>query len=948
MDGISKRLERGIVAVSERAARRPWLWCGLSVAVCLLAGLYAARTLEYRPQRNDLLSPHKPCQQRWQQYLDRFGADEDIVVVAAGTDRRRQTAAIDAVAARLQQHPEVFDRILYVIDLRPLQDRLLWYASVEQLEGLQQQLQGMQPLTDAAGAWAWRSLTLAAVLEQAIGVSSRPQVSPREAALLATAEELLGRAALYLLDPQGDTPLWPLAEGDEWTRQQPSADPLPDASWRAALHTPQHLITPDGALALLLCRPRAAETAPQEIPATIRMIRHILQEVQADYPDVELGLTGLPVLESDEMAQADADSRRAALLALMGIAVLYAVAYRGLRDPLLTLVPLVAGVVDALGWAALTVGHLNILTSAFAVMMVGVGDYGVLWVTRYDLARRGGATTQAAIREAAAHAGTSIAAAALTTSLGFFALMAVDFAAVAELGWIAGCGVLLCAANCWVMMPALVVLSERRRCQTVGSTPSSDAASAAPGRAWPPNGRVPGPPGWPGWSKWAGWLGWLGWSGWLRWKSLAVGSGLLAAAALVLGGIPRAGYDHNLLHLQAAELPSVQWEQRLMTHAAGTTWDALSLAGSPQEARRLRAAYEALPEVGQVVEVASLLPTDVERKRPLLEAIHRQLQHLPPRLPPDGASSEPQRLMSLCRQWEVAFPSVAAPLLCDLLERTPHAAERLRALDQHLRQQLYQSLWQLRQGSRPEPITTEDIPKPLRERYIGSDGTFLVRAYARDDLWDYQALERFLLAVTQVDPQATGKTFRTYEGLRQMHRGFVWASVYAFVAVGVLVWLDLRRPGLWLAAFVPVACGLLLTWGSMGWCGLSWNPANIVALPLIVGVGLDHGVHVLHDYVTHRRSGRWRIHPATVRGIVVAGLTTILGFGTLALSQHRGMASLGVVLSLGVGWCLIVAILLLPNILRQMAFTGPRVLTGQWWVVWWRRFRVQRRGSSVA
>src|SRR5207253_2556479 len=181
------------------------------------------------------------------------------------------------------------------------------------------------------------------------------------------------------------------------------------------------------------------------------------------FPDLKFGLTGLPVLETDEMELSDEDSTRASWLALVGVLVMYFVVYRGVRYPLLTITSLVAGTLWALGWATITVGHLNILSSTFAVMLIGMGDYGVLWVARYDEARRDGKSIDEAMRWTAERAGPSILTAAISTALAFFATMLADFKAVAELGWIAGCGVLFCAIACLTLMPAALTIVERIR-----------------------------------------------------------------------------------------------------------------------------------------------------------------------------------------------------------------------------------------------------------------------------------------------------------------------------------------------------------------------------------------------------------------------------------------------------------------------------------------------------
>ena len=179
-------------------------------------------------------------------------------------------------------------------------------------------------------------------------------------------------------------------------------------------------------------------------------------------------------------------------------------------------------------------------------------------------------------------------------------------------------------------------------------------------------------------------------------------------------------------------------------------------------------------------------------------------------------------------------------------------------------------------------------------------------------------MQHFTAAVSAADPEATGKAFRTREGLLQMKVGFEWAGIYALIAIVIVLALDLRNVKDLLLGLFPLAVGVILTLGVMAICGVAMNPANMIALPLIVGVGVDNGVHVLHDYRGRRTGSIYRLGSSTGRGVLVAALTTVLGFGTLMISNHQGMASLGLALALGVTFCMVAALVWLPAILRLL------------------------------
>ncbi|QEL13209.1 MMPL family transporter [Limnoglobus roseus] len=859
------RLARGTAALVGGVGRVPWLvlaLCGVSVVAAVWL---SATQMRYQTQRNDLISAEKECQKRWQKYLDAFGDDDDLVVVVRGTDRRRMTAAADAVADRLQRQPKLFDRVFHQVDLRSLHGRSLFFLPPDQLQTIQRRLDGMDPLLGRFSSIGWQTLSLQALLTQA--KFSRDAVKPTQADrdLMATLPAVVDSAARTLENPADYRNPWSVAGSRDQAEQ---------------LREPQHFFTPDGRLALVLARPVKESESFTPVKQACEAARSILADVRQDFPELDLGLTGLPVLETDEMAASDEDSTSASWLALLGVAVLYLVVYRGFRYPLLTVGTLLIGSAWALGWATLTVGHLNILSTTFAVMIIGMGDYGVLWVARYDEERRYGRDVLDALRETAVHAGPGILTAALTTSLAFFATMLADFKAVAELGWIAGCGVLLCAAACFTFLPATLVLVERRNRNAGAEAPIIPIATGRP------------------------FLPLLS----SRPKLVLALGGVAVAVCAAFGGAVK--YDANLLNMQARGLDSVTWEQELIGHAAGATWDAMSVAATRDEALALKAKYEALPGVGRVVEAASLVPDGQADKVAHVAAIHARLVGLPETIP-DPLASEPdviRELLTNLRGPAVDRLSVALT--------APGAADRLREFDRRLRLDLLADLHELRAVSHAEPIALDDLPENFRERYVGRHGEFLVRAFAAESLWEFDKLEAFTKAAATADPAATGKSFRTLEGLRQMKGGFERAGLLALLVIVAVLWLDLRSLRSLLLGLFPLAVGIVATLGVMGLAGVPLNPANLIALPLIVGVGVDNGVHVLHDYADRLPGRLYRLSAATGRGITVAALTTVLGFGTLTLARHRGMASLGLALALGVTFCMVAALVLLPAILR--------------------------------
>lgn len=894
-NGESSFIERLLVRLVDAVCRFPWLTLALAFGLAGLSTYLFCTKLEYHTQRNDLMDPNKDYLRRWRTYVEEFGRDEDIVVVVEGRDQGRMKEAMESLASQIRRRPDHFDRLFYKVDLRHVQDRALLYLNTNQIQTIQNNLKSMTLLLEL-GPISWRSLTLFSLLHEARDRAGKippgKPLSPADEQFLNQLLALSRSATAALADPK--------------EYRNPWHSLLPAAPEQAnLLGEPQYFFSGDHALAFMLLRPTQDAGSFTAARQSVEALREIVQSVRPSYPELQIGLTGLPVLETDEMLASQQDTQLASWLALLGVAGLYLLVFRGVRYPLLTVAALLVGTAWASGWLTVTIGHLNILSTTFAMMLIGMGDYGVLWVTRYEQERTGGADVLGAMHSTSASVGPGILTAAVTTALAFYAAMLADFQAVTELGWIAGSGVLLCALSCFTVMPALLVLVDRRgECKRVSvrNTPS-------PGIWLPILARRP------------------------RWVIC-----LSIAVTIVLGIFAlQVRYDHNLLHLQARNLDSVRWELKLIERTAGASWHSLSYTDSQEEALALKARFEKLPAVGRVVEVASLVPLEQDKKLVQLRDVQRRLGHLPERGSliahsfPNPADLKAE-LTVLIGQLQPLADVSPQPLLTDLRrnlvgmrdrieEISPRLAEtRLRDFEQRMAGDLVEDLHRLRDSSKPARITLEDLPADLRQRYVGTNGKWLLRVFGSESLWEYAPLENFCAQIQTLDPEATGKPFSTLEGLRAMKNGFISAGGYALLAIVLVLLADFRSIKRTLVALLPLAMGMLVTLGIMGLCGLPLNPANMIAFPLIIGVGVDNGVHVLHDYLSRRGLGkRYMLSHTIGQGIFVAALTTILGFGVLMISRHQGLLGLGFILTLGVTCCMVSALIFLPAVLRLLS-----------------------------
>jgi hypothetical protein len=656
---------------------------------------------------------------------------------------------------------------------------------------------------------------------------------------------------------------------------------------------------------------------------------------------------------------------KASLISFLGVGVLLLTGFRGWRHPLLAMLMLAIAMCWAFGYTTLVVGHLNILSVSFAAILIGLGiDFAIHYLARYLELRheRPDEGLLEALGDSSAGVGVGIVTAAVTTSLAFFCATWTEFLGVAELGIIAGGGVVLCAAATFLVLPALVAVSDRQLTPQQLPTPFQGNALRAAIRRWPKSVALLS----------ATIVGVVGWHG------VSIGGGRIRS---------RVAYDYNLLNLQDEGLESVAVQERIFHNAdgqdragQGSLLYAVSLADSPAEARQLREQFLKRPTVHHVEELATRLPEfSADQTQLLVQGFQAQLARLPDTLPeaptvnPILVGQSLEKLLEQLPSFESPVARQAEGSINRLLDQIDplELEDQVRVLvefQQRTTAALLSQFRMLRDVADPEPVSLDDLPTELTSRFVSRTGQWLLQVYPRDPVWDIEPLRQFVTDVRSVDPEVTGTPLQNYEASQQIMQSYQYAAVYALAAVSLVLLINFLGPrpalqtllpsvvitvciagaqlatqekldgmillGSFMALMVSLAlainwrsvaftlltlqpplAGGLLMYGVMALLGVDFNPANLIVLPLILGIGVDDGVHVLHDYGSQRGSGSYRMSASTMNAIVLTSLTSMIGFGSMMLAAHRGLYSLGMVLVIGVGSCLFVSLVLLPAVL---------------------------------
>jgi hypothetical protein len=660
----------------------------------------------------------------------------------------------------------------------------------------------------------------------------------------------------------------------------------------------------DGRIYLITSNPLSKSVKAE----AVERARALLRETQLEVTGLNAGLTGEPVLELDEMNQSRRDSIRASIVTLLLCAIIFVYGYQETGRPLKATVCLLVGLAYTLAFTTLVIGHLNVLTVTFVPILIGLAiDFGVHLITRYEEELRHGKSEEVSLRLAMIHSGRGIFSGALTTSAAFLAMILTDFKGIQEMGIICGGGLMICLFPMLTLLPVLLL---RGRQNTL-----DHELSLRPD----PRERLE--------------------RIWLRRPALV--SGLVLAVCLWAGFQARkVGFDYNLLNMQSHGLAAVVFEKKLINSTDKSVLFGAVLADSPEEAHQLEERLKALPTVASVESMSKYLVEDPQKKLLLIRQIKAELENLRFAAPDTNLVNVPvltRTLYNLQGYLGLALKEVPTnevvlsnqlnslrdalqefrtqALAGDASRRTT-VAEKLAMYQVALLRDVGDTFEALRNQDDTGGMRVQDLPSSLRDRFIGRTGKYLLQVYPVKDVWQRENQEEFVKDLRTIDPEVTGGPVQLYEYTSLLVESYKTAAWYALIAISIMVLIHFRSVLSLCLALVPVGVGFLWLCGLMGRLGIPFNPANIMTLPLIIGIGVANGIHILNRFSEEHDPSI--LAKSTGKAVLVSNLTTIAGFGSLILGGHQGIRSLGLVMSIGIATCMIASLTFLPALLKLL------------------------------
>jgi hopanoid biosynthesis associated RND transporter like protein HpnN len=838
-----------------------------SLILAVGAGFYTARNFSINTDINTLISPDLDWRKRDNQFEQAFDRDRLILAVVEAPTPELTSWAAKALAEKLSGDRKNFESVTPLGSGEFFEKNGLLFLPVEEVGQVTGQLESGAPLIEImAGDPSIRGLTGA--LETGLAGIKRGQ------AKLDNADRpfnLIAQTVEDVLNKGNATFSW---------RELTSDKPLTDADRRAFIEF----------------KPILDYQALEPGKTATDAIRQAAKDLNfATNYGAQVRLTGPVPMANEEYATVQDGAITNGIGTVVIVLFILWLALHSAKIIFAVFVNLFVGLSITTAVGLMMVGSLNLLSIAFAVLFVGLGvDFGIQYSVRYRSERFKNDNLPLALENAARRAAVPLSLAAMATAAGFLCFLPTDYKGISELGKIAGAGMLVAFLTSITTLPALLDLLN-----PPGESDPVGYAFLAPVDEFLEKHRV----------------------------IIIVGTLLVAVAGLPLLYFMK--FDFNPINLRSKNAESIATFLDLRKDP-NTGANAINvMTNSEADAKTIEAKLEKVPEVLRVMSLDSFVPEDQPAK---LKLIAQAAKVVGPALNPDSvdaAPSDEENVESLKSSAESlrktagdnkGLGAVAARRLADALAKLADSNQATRDKAQNIFvTPLKVVLDQLKNTLQAQPVSLKTLPADLVAGWKTKDGLMRVEALPKGDPNDNDNLRRFADAVLAAEPAAIGGPVSILKSGDVVVNAFIHAGIYALLVIGLLLWLTLQRITDVLMTLIPLLVAGIVTLEICVLIGMPLNFANIVAMPLLLGVGVAFKIY----YVTAWRSGRTNLlQTSLTRAIFFSALTTATAFGSLWLSSHPGTASMGKLLALSLVTTLAAVLLFQPALMGKPRNVG--------------------------
>jgi len=884
--------------LAECFARNPWRILGVALLLSIIAG-WATAQLPVYTSRQALLPQNTAVAKRFNDFLKNFGAASDLMVVLEGAPRSELESFANDLAAKLRAEPEI-GQATSRLDMTFFLDHSYLLMPIEGLDKLA--AMANQPILSGG---------LEENLRKALSWSKdHPPLGGTDTDL-ETAEAGLNLAAFFL---------------EEWQRWLSDEIEPTGLDWNRLLAkngaggmADGYFASHDGRMLFLFVHPKNSSGDFENLGPFIDKVKQVSatlaeQAKAAGHTPPTVGLTGLPAIEYEEYVNIRKDITMVIFTSAGLIAALILLVVRSVRWAVLIFVPMGLGVLWSLGLALVTVGHLTIITAAFIAILFGLGaDYGIFTSSRIAEERRAGKPLVEAIGAGIGSSFVAVFTAGGASLLIFSALATVDFPGFAELGVVAAKGVLMILISTWMVQPALYALLPPKL-KNISSSASVLPLKEGPGMG----GRFPVP--------------------------AAVALVIVAIGFAIFGVVKGLGipFDYDLLGMLPKDSQAAYYQRRMVAESDYQAEVIIFTAKNMVEARRITSEAGKLKTIAQAQSLTNLFPVDADERLRKAVSIGEafawtdyakqvaELSHA-------GLSSKSVELLRevlengtaiIDEAQEQAFSAGHSKLVESLekvREQLSVISVKLSTDGEQGRVRSESFLRTLLSGAdaglkvidawrQAQPLTPEQLPSTLRDRFFGADGSIAVYAFPAKSVYDPDNLDALIKDVYSVSPEATGFPTTHQVFSKAVVEGFTRGTRLALVLCLLWIMAVTRSVRGFALAALPLLIGGGWMLGLMALGGIRYNFANIVALPLVIALAVDYGVWFSYRWSELKDHTPLQVSLAAGKVIGLAAGTELAGLGAITLASYRGVSSLGLSITLGLLCCLIATLIVAPAI----------------------------------
>ncbi len=876
------------------SARHPWLII-IAMIIMIILALISASRLNMNMRWSDLLPLNDPLVQEFEKIQKEYiGTTNSIIVVTGPIEQMKMFA--DDIVPQIEPLKQYVERVNYKIDENFIRAHGLMLTKTSDL----------QKMVDN-NLFADQSL---------IGYLTHIN-DDFEDVYIGNEESLSDKEkednAIRGLDGIGNL----IETWQNCLASQTLSDSVVTNSAEMLLLGDPYFVSTDKRMLLIMIEPNFDVTDVEAAVNSTDTIQTIINNLLPKYPGISAGLTGTVPLSRDEMFYAEKDMGITSIVAFALVLLLFIISFRLVTAPILAGLNLIISIILASGLIAIFIGSLNIMTSMFAVILIGLGiDFSIHIISLYYERRALGESAGDAITHTLARSGSGIITGGLTTAIAFFTLMISQTRGIKEMGLVLGLGIISVMIGTLLFMPAMLIIREKlaglRKKPPKPIKPVSFIFMGKVGEIISHNPK----------------------------STLTIA---VAISIIMMFFALNARFDYNYLNMEPAGIPSVALQDSMLAAFEMSPDFVMVTSATVDGAREIAEKAKKLPSVSLVESISNFIPSQAEQneRTPLLLKLRSQLnktqskvtlsqKNLPEliaqlnrldmniyELGQMAFLGGQDKVDSKCRQI-VGDPEQAdsRSIIIDLIDQINKNQRAAIAMLNHF-QNAFEPLFKTMalQMADTAKITVGNLPENIRDRYLGkSNDKFLVTIFPKEQVWDLAFLKRFNDQMQHISPKITGTPPLMLRLIDLIGQDGRIASLLALLAVFALLWIDFGRIKLAIVAMVPLIVGAIWMVGSLTLLGLPFTIVNVMAIPMIIGIGIDDGVHLIHRYRIEGWKNSKTVLTSTGKAILLTSLTTMAGFGSLLLAEYRGFASLGSLLVLGVAACFLTSILFLPSI----------------------------------